>query len=350
VAKHQATQIRDAILARVAEGIASPLAGVANSFGVTRQAVHRHARHLVEEGLLATAGSGRATRYSLTVQEDHKRTLPLTREVAEDAVYSEVVRPIANRIDSAAADICHYGFTEIVNNAVDHSEGRTLTVGVSRTAASIAIEVHDDGVGIFDKIAKALALTDSRQSLLELSKGKFTTDPARHTGEGIFFTSRAFDRFAIVSGELLFEHKHDQDDWLLEYERQPIGGTRVFMTLMLPARRTLLSVFEQFSSGPDEHAFAKTHVPVRLARYGDEHLVSRSQAKRVLNRFDRFAEVMLDFEGIRSIGQAFADEIFRVFANANPGIRLRVVRDNPEVRRMIRRAQAARQEGRHAGL
>lgn len=349
MAKHRAAEIRQAILTRVADGEESPLAAVAKSYDVTRQAAHRHARQLVEERLLAKEGVGRAVKYSLRVQDEKSQTLPLARDVAEDQVYAEVIRPIANRIDSGAADICYYGFTEMVNNAIDHSEGKSLTVNVSKTAASIAIEVHDDGIGIFGKIAKALALSDPRQSLLELTKGKFTTDPARHTGEGIFFTSRVFDRFAIMAGDLWFEHEHQRDDWLLESERRWVNGTHVYMNLVLPARRTLLSVFDQFSSGPDEHAFSKTHVPVRLARYGDEHLVSRSQAKRVLNRFDRFEEVMLDFEGIRSIGQGFADEIFRVFANANPGIRLRVVHDNAEVRAMIRRAQAARAEGRRAG-
>ena len=37
--------------------------------------------------------------------------------------------------------------------------------------------------------------------------GKLTTDPHRHTGEGIFFTSRAFDCFEIRSGELRFSRR-----------------------------------------------------------------------------------------------------------------------------------------------
>ena len=57
-----------------------------------------------------------------------------------------------------------------------------------------------------------------------------------------------------------------------------------------------------------------THIPLRLAEYGEDNLVSRSQAKRVLARVDRFEEVILDYSGIRAVGQAFADEIFRVFA------------------------------------
>ena len=55
----------------------------------------------------------------------------------------------------------------------------------------------------------------------------------------------------------------------------------------------------------DDYSFAKTVVPVRLAKIGDENLVSRSQAKRLLQRVDRFRCVVLDFDQVGSIGQAF---------------------------------------------
>jgi len=38
-----------------------------------------------------------------------------------------------------------------------------------------------------------------------LAKGKLTTDPKRHSGEGIFFSSRMFDEFDILSGGV-FSH------------------------------------------------------------------------------------------------------------------------------------------------
>ena len=57
----------------------------------------------------------------------------------------------------------------------------------------------DEGEGIFLKIQKALNLYDTRESLLELAKGKFTTDPANHSGEVIFFSSKMFDHFSIHS-------------------------------------------------------------------------------------------------------------------------------------------------------
>jgi uncharacterized protein (DUF1330 family) len=81
------------------------------------------------------------------------------------------------------------------------------------------------------------------------------------------------------------------------------------------------SVFDEFAV-PEEYTFAKTRVPVRLAQYEGEKLVSRSQAKRLYQRFERFRHVVLDFDGVAEIGQAFADELFRVFANAHPAIAL----------------------------
>ncbi len=77
---------------------------------------------------------------------------------------------------------------------------------------------------------------------------------------------------------------------------------------------------------------------MRLAQYGDDKLVSRSQAKRLIARFDRFKVVILDFEGVESLGQAFADEVFRVFGNRFPTIELSEVNANADVTRMIRRA------------
>jgi hypothetical protein len=75
-------------------------------------------------------------------------------------------------------------------------------------------------------------------------------------------------------------------------------------------------------------------------RYGDDNLVSRSQAKRLLMRVDRFKTVVLDFSGIASIGQAFADEVFRVFRAKNSGVEVVPIHTSSEVKRMITRAES----------
>ena len=79
-----------------------------------------------------------------------------------------------------------------------------------------------------------------------------------------------------------------------------------------------------------------------MARYGDERLVSRSQAKRLLARIDRFKIVIFDFEGIDQIGQAFADEVFRVFNNRHPDIQLYFIKTQPDVENMIVRALSSK--------
>jgi hypothetical protein len=77
-----------------------------------------------------------------------------------------------------------------------------------------------------------------------------------------------------------------------------------------------------------------------MAQYGDDKLISRSQAKRLLARIDKFKQVLFDFSEVEMIGQAFADEIFRVFANNYPAIELTVINTNESVQQMINRAKS----------
>ncbi len=89
-------------------------------------------------------------------------------------------------------------------------------------------------------------------------------------------------------------------------------------------------------------------ITVDLSGRGD--LITRSQAKRLMQRVERFKTVVLDFTGVAGIGQAFADEVFRVFANAHPDVELVSVHAVPAVQQMIRRAKVARDEGSKRGL
>jgi hypothetical protein len=69
--------------------------------------------------------------------------------------------------------------------------------------------------------------------------------------------------------------------------------------------------------------------------------VSRSEARRILEGLDRFREVIVDFEGVPSVGQGFADEVFRVFPSRHPGVRLVPIRMNDEVNFFVERALRA---------
>jgi anti-sigma regulatory factor (Ser/Thr protein kinase)/biotin operon repressor len=308
-------------------------------FGCTRQAVHKHLKRLIDEGAVLVSGNTRNKRYSLAQLLEWTAKYEVTRELAEDAVWRSDVAPLLGKLPDNVLSIWHYGFTEMLNNVIDHSGASHVAVSVRKTAAATKIEIYDDGVGIFKKIQAALALVDERHSVLELAKGKFTTDPANHSGEGIFFSSRMFDEFDILSGEVYFSHEFDKkEDWILQ-RSTPRSGTLVTMVLHNHTARTTKKVFDKFSSGKD-YGFNTTVVPVKLMRYGDDNLVSRSQAKRLLARVDRFKVVVLDFSGVASIGQAFADEVFRVFRFKHPEVELVPMHASSEVRRMISRAMS----------
>lgn len=315
---------------------------VAEALSLSRAAVAARARALIDSGYLVKSGTTRPT-YRLGAFRRASFRYRLSG-LAEDRVWSRDVAPLLKGLPANIVEIGHHGLTEMVNNAIDHSEGKHLEVFVDRNDRQIAMMVADDGIGIFHKITRALDLPDERLALLELSKGKLTTDPRRHSGEGVFFTSRMFDRFQIASGELVFDHDHGAgDDLLFDIDMRHVRhGTTVLMEIEAGTRRTAREIFDQYSSGPDDYTFAKTVVPVRLARVGDENLISRSQAKRLMQRVERFRTVVLDFDAVTSIGQAFADEVFRVFAHDHPDVTLVPMHAVPEVQQMIRRAEVAR--------
>lgn len=311
----------------------------AAAFDCSRQAVHQHLRKLIADGSVMEGGQTRSKTYWLAPLVQWNKQFLLAEGLAEDAVWRTDVAGVLGRLPENVLQIWHYGFTEMVNNVIDHSGARVLSVSLTKTAASTAIDIYDDGIGIFKKIQAALNLMDERHAVLELAKGKFTTDPRNHSGEGIFFASRMFDEFVISSGEVYFSHQFDKkEDWILQ-SSSAAGGTLVRMVLHNHTARTTKKVFDKFTSD-DDYGFTKTVVPVKLMRYGDDNLVSRSQAKRLLARFDRFKTVVLDFSGVAMVGQAFADEVFRVFRSKNPGVEVVPIHVSAEVKRMISRAES----------
>lgn len=311
----------------------------ADHFKITRQGVNKHLQKLTQEGALSETGNTRNRAYRLCPLLDWNAQYEIGEGLAEDIVWREAIAPQLGNVPDNVRSIWQHGFTEMFNNAIDHSAGSTINVFIKKTAATTEMVVMDNGVGIFKKIQAAMSLLDERHAILELSKGKLTTDPKNHSGEGIFFTSRMFDEFDILSGGVFFLHRFGEAlDWLSD-RKNPGSGTSVWMKLNNHTARTTRKIFDQFASGED-HGFHKTVVPVELARYGNEQLVSRSQAKRLLARVELFTVVMLDFTGVPSIGQAFADEIFRVFPLRHPEVELVPCHASSEVKRMINRAKS----------
>ena len=332
--------IRGQILREVKNHPSDITKHIAKHFSITPQAVNSHIKRLEKGELISSTGIGKGKKYYLGDVRECITYFRLEDGFAENDVWRENYSFIFENLAENIIDICHYGFTEIVNNVIDHSAGKGVHISVRRNKNNIEIMVIDDGEGIYKRIKRLCKLADERQALLELSKGKLTTDPANHSGEGIFFTSRVFDKFVIESKGLEFSHDHEVEFDFLSDSSIPKDqvGTLVFMVIRRNSKRILQGVFDEYTAGPEDFQFNRTVIPVRLAQYGNEKLVSRSQAKRILIRIENFKYVIFDFSEVSFIGQAFADEIFRVYAHRHPEIILTPVNMEEDVTKMIKRA------------
>src|SRR5579863_3595078 len=313
---------------------------ITEKFGISRVAAINHLRLLEKGDLLEAIGLTKARHYKLKYIAFDRKVLT-TAQLREDEVWSNFVKPLFEGVKDNILGICAHGFTEMLNNVIDHSESSTVEIVVTRSAAEIRLRVRDYGIGIFNKIQKALNLSEPQHAILELTKGKLTTDKTKHTGEGIFFTSRMFDHFAIGSGTLIFGRTRRADrptpDWIWESDQAPITGTNVDMSILTNSTQTTKEVFDKHSAEFDEFGFSKTFIPLKLMKYEGEQLISRSQAKRLMTHVDQFKEVVLDFEGIAEIGQAFADEVFRVYRKEHPSVHVYPLNTTEDVKKMIKR-------------
>ena len=324
--------IKEFILNHVADHPRGISALAEERFGISRSAVNRHLKRLVDDGFLEASGATRAREYRLKNFVDESFETGVIPGVTEESWYwSHHAAPHLQDLPRNVLRICEYGFTEILNNAFEHSESQNVFVSIERNAASVRFAIQDSGIGIFNKLQREFGYVDARHAAFELSKGRLTTNSKIHTGYGIFFTSRAFDVFRIFSGNLTFDRVKDEDNWIFESNKErEVEGTWVSMKIHPQAPQILQNEFDKYG-----HAFVKTQVSLSLLKYEGEELISRSQARRLLARLDQFEEVVLDFEGIAMIGHSFADEIFRVYQNANPKIEIITMSTTPEIEKVI---------------
>lgn len=339
--KNQAEEIRSYLLAKIPVHPKNIVAKAAKAFACSRTTVHRHLNRLLRDGKIIKTGTTRQAQYFLKTEKNKKLIVPLNREIAEDEVWKENFLKDFETLPKNVLEICEYGFLEMLNNAIDHSSGTGVFISTQWASNTIEIVIRDDGVGIFRKIQNTLNLEDERESVLHLSKGKFTTDPDNHTGEGIFFTSRAFDDFHITSRGMSYKRRNLDPDWFLETAKDlNVPGTGLRMTISLDSQRKIQEVFAEFTEKNSEGMpkFDKTHIVVKLSKLGDERYVSRSQARRICLGLEKFKRVILDFKDISTIGQGFVDEVFRVFQSKHPKIKIEYTNANDDVRFMIERS------------
>lgn len=332
---------RSRILAYLARRRSATGADLRSHLGISRQALSVHVRGLVEAGKVARSGAARAARYMLRhrappaaaiARELRLRGLDEARIWDELAARLNLHRALRPNVEA----IAHYAFTEMLNNAIEHSRAGRCSVRFRLEPGAVSFDIRDPGIGVFHSIASKLRLDGEHAALVELLKGRTTTMREAHSGEGIFFTSRVADRFVLRSHRVQIEWSRLKRDVFVSSPRF-LKGTAVSFTVQRSSRLVLETVFGEFAPEEYDFQFRKTRVLVKLLR---REFVSRSEARRLLANLEKFSEVVLDFRGVRSIGQGFADEVFRVFAGRHPAVRIRAENAAPAVDAMIRHVAA----------
>ena len=300
---------------------------VAETFQISTNTVHTYLNELLEKGIIEKQKRGK---YRL-VSSCHEYTFQRSAgDLKSDTLpYDICLEKQLGHLSENVRRIWSYGLSEMVNNVIDHSNAETMKVIVLQNYLTTTVVLLDDGIGIFEKIKKHFDLPGLDEAICELMKGKLTTDEENHSGEGIFFTSKMMDAFLISSDGKKFTSSKFTDDTVIDIS-ETAKGTCVWMSLSNFTHKLPKEIFDQYSDV--DGSFNTTRIP--LKNVFDASPVSRSQAKRVCNRLEKFEEVILDFEGIDWMGQGFAHQIFVVFQNAYPELSLVPQNMNESVERM----------------
>ncbi len=324
----------------------SDVSKVAHNFA--RQYVSKVISKMVDKGELIREGSGRWSTYALPKYSDYlghqiRKKLDL-KGLKEHEVLDDIMRvsTLLKRIPENVRSVFNYSFSEMLNNAIDHSQSTNgdITV-VEDDSHKLRFIVRDQGIGVFRNVMRERDLRSELEAIQDLLKGKTTTAPQAHSGEGIFFTSKVADVFVLDSYEYRLRIDNLIKDVFVEElpAENQIKGTRVLFEISANSKKHLNDVFHAFQTDPEEPAFDKTEIQVKLYVMGTIY-VSRSQARRVLTGLEKFKTIILDFSNVPTIGQAFADEIFRVFKAKYPNIEIKAINMNEAVNFMVLRAQA----------
>lgn len=329
------------ILAYLARRRAATGGDLRSHLGVSRQALSIHVRSLVEAGKVVRSGSARGARYMLRDRAPPAAAVSRvlrTGGLDEARVWDELAAGLNLRraLRPNVEAIAHYAFTEMLNNAIEHSEADCCSVRFRLEPAMLSFEIRDPGIGVFHSIASKLRLEGEHAALVELLKGRTTTMREAHTGEGIFFTSRVADRFVLRSHRVQVEWSRAKDDVFVSNPRL-LKGTGVSFAIQRSSRLLLEKIFGEFAPEEYDFRFQKTKV---LVKFLQRDFVSRSEAKRLVANLEKFSEIVLDFRDVKSVGQGFADEVFRVFGQRHPTVKIATENTNPAVDAMIRHVRS----------
>lgn len=309
------------------------------TFNISTTTIYNYIKELIADGKITKNDDG-SYQLRKTINKKFRYNLK-EKNLQEDIVYQETLQKYVSDFPKNVVNIWEYSFMEMFNNVIDHSEAERVGISIQQNALYTWVNIQDNGIGIFKKISDYYQYSSLDDAILSLFKGKLTTDKEHHSGEGIFFTSKLVDHFSITSSNKRFSQHNMKEQvinagipGLKQFYNQP--GTLVMLALSNNSNHQIKEVFDMYSN--DNGGFTITRIPIKNV-CDTGYPVSRSQAKRLYFGFEKFERVILDFSDVSDIGQAFAHELFYVFARKHPEVDLQFENANESIQKMIYRAQ-----------
>jgi len=327
---------------------------LAKKYSISRQHAASLLRNWVNSGKLQKIGSTRNSFYiTQEAIQNNPKAIPnffrkrfVNKNLEEHKAVAEIENSLPGLIvlkkkNENVHSIFYYAFSEMFNNAIEHSRSKHIDVAVTLDNNRLFFVINDYGIGAYRNVMKKRKLKSELEAIQDILKGKTTTAPRAHSGEGIFFTSKVADTLILDSFgyQLIFDNI--KNDIFLSKPDGIKKGTKVTFSIDINSKRRLNDIFRKYTGGikgDDAYGFNKTEVKIKLYTIGGIH-VSRSQARRVLSGLEKFKSVILDFDKVPMVGQAFADEIFRVFKNSHPEIKIKPINMCEAVKFMIDRVE-----------
>jgi anti-sigma regulatory factor (Ser/Thr protein kinase) len=326
-----------ALIRKSKEGVTAD--SLEKDLGYSRQYIVRLLARLIAKGEVHKQGKTRAAKYYFGKQREEPDHLELVKErngLSESIVFEEIRKrmQLDDKLNKNCLTIFDYAFTEMLNNAIDHSQSKKVWINVEIDHADITFMIKDLGIGAIENIKQGFGISDNFLALEHLFKGKQTTAKEGHSGQGIFFTSKAVDIYKIAASKMEFTIDNKKADEFLKDVRQR-KGTTVTCKIKKNTRRKIKDVFDKYRD--DDYEFNQNIVKINLSKH--ERLMSRSEAKRLLLGLDDYAVLDFNFQNVGEVGQGFCDEIFRVYANKYPRKILSYNEASDVVRYMIERSR-----------
>jgi len=177
--------------------------------GYSRQYIVRLLNRLMSQGEIHRRGKTRAAKYYPAKASNEINHLELIKErqgLSEYAVFEEVIRrmQLNAQLNKNCLTIFDYAFTEMLNNAIDHSHSKKVWINIEIDHTSITFIIKDLGIGAIESIKQGFEISDDFLALEHLFKGKQTTAKEAHRGQGIFFTSKVVDTYKIATSNMEF--------------------------------------------------------------------------------------------------------------------------------------------------